>query len=179
MPVCVIMLVETARDSFGWQPALPQVSDATRKSPGFTNFTYSADSPSHFAKTLFGRAPESRKPGSRGCTWALSFAARYPDEFCAVPGAIPAEEFPPWQSVQPSCTVFVGCMVGSSIGEWQVMQPADLRSASLLDWPMLICGVAENPRKLLTSSAADEHKDKTINQPGLPAHFFAFARGSS
>jgi hypothetical protein len=69
--------------------------------------------------------------------------------------------------------------VGSSIGEWQVMQPADLRSASLPDWPMLICGVAENPRKLVTSSAVDAHKNKAINKPGLPAHFFVFARWSS
>ena len=25
------------------------------------------------------------------------------------------EELPPWQSVQPRCTVFVGCIVGSSV----------------------------------------------------------------
>ena len=35
------MLVETARVSLAWQPAEPQVSGATRKSPGFTNFMYS------------------------------------------------------------------------------------------------------------------------------------------
>ena len=37
------MLVETARVSPAWQPTAPQVSAATRKSPGFTNFTNSAD----------------------------------------------------------------------------------------------------------------------------------------
>jgi len=52
------------------------------------------------------------------------------------------------------------------MGEWQVMQPADLRSASSLDWPTLICGVAENPRKLVTSSALDAHNHKAINKPG-------------
>src|SRR5262245_52397390 len=39
-------------------------------------------------------------------------------------------ELPPWQSVQPSRTVPLGCIVGSSIGEWHVRQPADLLFAS-------------------------------------------------
>jgi hypothetical protein len=52
-----------------------------------------------------------------------------------VPAAIAMEEFPPWQSVHPRCTVFVGCIVGSSVEVWQEMQPADLRSASSCDWP--------------------------------------------
>src|SRR5215467_11404098 len=117
MPVCVIMLVETARVSLAWQPDEPHVSAATRRSPGLTNFTYSGDSLSHLAKTSGGTAPRLRKNGSRGCTWAFCFAAEYSVELAFVPGKIPDDESPPWQSVQPSCTVFEGCIVGSSGGE--------------------------------------------------------------
>src|SRR5215472_7614131 len=138
MPVCVIMLVETARVSLAWQPAAPQVSAATRRSPGFTNFMYSGDSLSHLVKVRSGQAPRLRKTASRGCTCALSSADAYSAEPRGTPGATPAETLPPWQSVQPSCTVRVGCMVGSSIGEWQVMQPADLRLASSRDCPRCI-----------------------------------------
>jgi hypothetical protein len=59
----------------------------------------------------------------------------YSGEFGVVPFAMAMDEFPPWQSVQPRCTVFVGCIVGSSVEVWQEMQPADLRSASSCDWP--------------------------------------------
>jgi hypothetical protein len=45
------------------------------------------------------------------------------------------EELPLWQSVQPRKTVFVGCMVGSSVEVWQEMQPEDFRAASSGDWP--------------------------------------------
>src|SRR5215467_5855490 len=110
------MLVETARVSLAWQPVAPQVSAATRRSPGFTNFTYSADSSSHFVNARSGNAPRFLNAGSRGRTWALSFAPEYSGEFCAVPASTPAEELPPWQSVQPRRTVFVGCIVGSSMG---------------------------------------------------------------
>src|ERR1700740_2038183 len=99
------MLVETARVSLAWQPAAPQVSAATRKSPGLTNFTYSADSASHFAKISCGNAPRFRKTGSRGCTCAFCFAARYSGELVGTPAATPADGSPPWQSVQPSWTV--------------------------------------------------------------------------
>src|SRR5882724_4838479 len=66
---------------------------------------------------------------------AFCFATMYSGEFAAVPAATLASEFPPWQSVHPSGTVFVGCMVGASIGEWQLMHPADFRSASSRDCP--------------------------------------------
>ena len=42
---------------------------------------------------------------------------------------------PPWQSVHPSLTVFVMCIVGLSVAVWQELHPADLRSASACDWP--------------------------------------------
>src|SRR5215467_10783202 len=81
--------------------------------------------------------------------WAFCFAAAYSGEFAALPGTMLADASPPWQSVQPSATVFVGCMVGSSVCEWQVTQPADLRSASSHDWPRSrsasSCGKAEWP----------------------------------
>src|SRR5215469_3065361 len=129
------MPVETDLVSLAWQPDVPQVSGTTRKSPGFTNLMYSADSLSHFVKARSGNAPPLRNRGSRGCTWAFSFAPRYSGELRAAPGSTLAVASPPWQSVHPSSTVFVGCIVGSSIGEWQVLQPADLRSASARDWP--------------------------------------------
>src|SRR6266404_2455661 len=129
------MLVETSRVSLAWHPAEPQVSAATRKSPGFTNFTYSADSFSHFANTSCGTVPRLRKPESRGWACAFCFWARYSGEFGAVPLAMAAEESPPWQSAHPSCTVLVGCIVASSIGEWQLIHPADLRCASSYDCP--------------------------------------------
>src|SRR5580692_1273464 len=135
MPVCVIMLVEAARTSFAWQPAAPQVSGATRRSPGFTNFTNSEDSSSHFVNARSGKAERSVNLASRGWTWAFSLATLYSAEFAAAPAATETEEFPPWQSVQPRKTVFVGCIVGSSVEVWHVMQPDDLRAASPGDCP--------------------------------------------
>src|SRR5712691_8359701 len=44
-------------------------------------------------------------------------------------------ELPPWQSAQPRCTVFVGCIVGSSVEVWQETQPADFCAASSGDCP--------------------------------------------
>jgi len=124
------MLVEAARTSMAWQPAAPQVSGATRRSPEFTNLMYSGDSSSHFVKTRSGSAERFLKMGLRGWTWAFSLAAEYSEEFGAVPAWMLTEDLPPWQSVQARWTVFVGCMVGSSADVWQVMQPVDLRSAS-------------------------------------------------
>ena len=66
---------------------------------------------------------------------AFCLVAMYAGEFAAAPAEALASAFPPWQSVHPSWTVFVGCMVGSSIGEWQLTQPADFRSASSRDCP--------------------------------------------
>jgi hypothetical protein len=81
-----------------------------------------------------GSAERFLKDGSRGWTCAFSFAELYSGEFGATPDAIEMEEFPPWQSAQPICTVFVGCIVGSSVEVWQETQPVDLPSASSWDW---------------------------------------------
>src|SRR6266403_4246339 len=129
------MLCETVRVSDAWQPAGPQVSGATRRSPGFTNLMYSADSLSHFVKVRSGRAERFLNEESRGCTCAFSFAELYSGEFDALPDPTETAELPPWQSVQPRWTVFVGCIVGSSVEVWQEMQPDDLRSACSCDWP--------------------------------------------
>src|ERR1041384_700497 len=83
------MLVDTARVSLAWHPAAPHGSEATRRSPGFTNFTYSADSLSHLANTSGAARPRSRKTESRGWMCAFRFAARYSGEFVAVPTPIP------------------------------------------------------------------------------------------
>src|SRR5512146_2751256 len=40
---------------------------------------------------------------------------------------------PPWQSVQPSTTPGFWCIVWRSVAVWQLVQPADLRSASATD----------------------------------------------
>lgn len=40
---------------------------------------------------------------------------------------------PPWQSVQPSRTAGVRCMVGASDFTWQVLQPSDLAFISATD----------------------------------------------
>src|ERR1700687_1057975 len=123
------MLVEAERVSLGWQPTGPQVSGATRRSPGFTNLTYSAGSLSHPVNMRSGTAERSLKLPSRGSTWALCLAELYSGEFSTAPRATRTEEFPPWQSVQPRRTVFVGCIVGSSVEVWHQEQPADLRAA--------------------------------------------------
>src|SRR5882762_4470973 len=174
------MLVETSRVSLAWHPAEPQVSAATRKSPGFTNFTYSADSFSHIVKAFCGATPRLRKTGSRGCTCAFCFSARYSGEFAVVPLAMAAEEFPPWQSVHPSCTVFVGCMVASSIGEWQEMHPPDLRCASSFDCPRSpsagSCRGAECPRSPKTRNAIAITAKQVADAPrGIALDFFGFA----
>src|SRR5580704_12842810 len=124
------MLVDEARTSLAWQPSAPHVSVATRKSPGFTNLMYSGDSASHFVYVRSGKAERSLKLASRGWTCAFSLAALYSAERGATPEETEIEGFPPWQSVQPRKTVFVGCIVGSSFEVWQEMQPVDLRAAS-------------------------------------------------
>src|SRR5260370_13416683 len=98
---CVIMLVETARVSAAWQPGAPQVSGATRRSPGFTNLTYSADSLSHFVYARSGRFERLRKLASRGCTWAFSLTELYSGEFDVTTDETETEALPPWQSVHP------------------------------------------------------------------------------
>src|SRR5258708_37276487 len=126
------MLVETARVSAAWQLVARQVSGATRRSPGFTNLMYSADSASHFVKVRSGRFERFRKLASRGWTWAFSFAERYSGEFRAAPDADEIEELPPWQSVHPIWTVFVGCIVASSVEWGQEIHPHDFQSAPSL-----------------------------------------------
>src|SRR6476646_10229346 len=44
--------------------------------------------------------------------------------------------WPPWQSMQASCTVPVVCMLGASVNPWQETQPALLRTASSCDCPL-------------------------------------------
>ena len=61
-----------------------------------------------------GLADDGQPCGSRGRTWASSFAV--------------AHGSPPWQSVQPRRTVAFAC--GSPELAWQVTQPALLRSTS-------------------------------------------------
>jgi hypothetical protein len=129
------MLVDTARVSAAWQPTVPHVSGATRRSPGLTNFTYSADSFSQFVKVRSESAERCLNEASRGCTCAFSFAELYSEELAVVSDGTEIDALPPWQSVQPRCTVLVGCIVGSSVEVWQEMHPADLRSASSCDWP--------------------------------------------
>src|SRR5258708_13824513 len=99
------MLVETVRASLAWQPAAPQVSAATRKSPGFTNFTYSADSRSHFANASGDLAARSRKMASRGSLCAFCFAATYSGEFAHVTAETLARYFPPCHSVTQSVSL--------------------------------------------------------------------------
>src|SRR5580692_3372776 len=129
------MLVEEARTSLAWQPAAPQVSGATRRSPGFTNLMNSGDSLSHLVYVRSGKAERFLKLGSRGWTCAFSLAALYCAEFGMAPETTEMEELPPWQSVQLSETVFVGCIVGSSVEVWQERQPEDWRLACSWDGP--------------------------------------------
>src|SRR5262249_51725529 len=49
------------------------------------------------------------------------------------PPAAPAGASPPWQSMQPRRTEGDACMLLASLWEWQVTQPALLRSASSCD----------------------------------------------
>src|SRR5207302_9120103 len=70
-----------------------------------------------------------------GDTCALALVAAYRPEPIAVPGGRITSARPPWQSVQPNCTVPVECMVALSVAVWQVMQPALFRSACSLLWP--------------------------------------------
>jgi hypothetical protein len=82
-----------------------------------------------------GNAELALKIGERGWTWAFSLVALNSAEFETMPLATETEAYPPWQSEQPRKTVFVGCMEGSSVEEWQETQPDDLRAASCWDWP--------------------------------------------
>jgi hypothetical protein len=75
----------------------------------------SGDSLSHFVNVRSGKLERSLKLASRGWTWAFSLAALYSAEFGVAPEATEMEELPPWQSVHPRKTVFVGCIVGSSV----------------------------------------------------------------
>ena len=136
MPPVVIILVETLRTSEAWHPLLPQVSGATRRSPGFTKRTYSGLSLSHSVYIRSAFAERSASLGSRGCGWAFRFNCSYSGEADAAPEATRASAFPPWQSVQPRRNVPVVCMVGSSVCVWQEIQPALLRSASSCVWPI-------------------------------------------
>src|SRR5258708_5327873 len=124
------MLVCTARTSFEWQPAVPQVSSATRRSPGLTNRIYSLLSFIQLAAGRTGLAELRHISATRGFGEAghsLDFALVV-DFDCASDGRTVTS--PPWQSVQPRRKVLVVCMVGESVCPWHAMQPVLLLSAS-------------------------------------------------
>ncbi len=64
------MLVWTARTSRAWQPEVPQVSSATRKSPGLTNWMYSLFSFSQLALARTGLAELFHMLAMLGFGWA-------------------------------------------------------------------------------------------------------------
>src|SRR5258708_11676024 len=49
------MLVDTVRVSAAWQPIEPQVSGATRRSPGFTNLMYLSGFRKPLRESTFGK----------------------------------------------------------------------------------------------------------------------------
>src|SRR5260370_41516275 len=122
------MLDFTARTSLAWQPACPQVSSATRRSPGLTKRIYSLLSFIQLAAGRTGFAELLHISASRGFGEAghsLDFA---PAADVASVGRTVTS--PPWQSVQPRRKVLVVCMVGESGCPWHAMQPMLLLAAS-------------------------------------------------
>src|SRR5579859_2967 len=150
----------------------PQVSGATRKSPGLTNLMYSADSFSHSVKARSGRFARFLKAALRGCTCAFSLTELYSGESGAVPGATPAEEFPPWQSVQSRCTVFVGCIVGSSVEVWHEMQPMDFFPGGSTVWLTLDVAPGFSPAWFVGAECNATTKDNAETQSAQSAQRF-------
>src|ERR1700730_9590179 len=97
----------------------------------------------------------------------------YSADSAEVPAATPAVGSPPWQSVHPSSTVFVACIVGSSAVPWHEMHPVDFRSASSCDCPRnpplcpASCAAATTvpARSAKTASTAEHTKHKAIETP--------------
>ena len=87
-------------------------------------------------------------------------------EFGVVLAAIETEELPPWQSVQPRETVFVGCMVGSSVEVWHEMHPADLRLASSCDWPRTIDDGGSCKALAREEERREMNKDSAVTKRG-------------
>src|SRR6476659_7745789 len=86
----------------------------------------------------------------RGKTCALRRAASYTLELLARSLVTLMEGSPPWQSAQPIATVPPGCIDGSSVFVWQVMQPALCFAAfsgdccETRDCPTIASGMADS-----------------------------------
>ena len=84
------------------------------------------------ARTGFAEVFQSSGILGFGCEAAIARS------YCSWPRCWPAgpltAAFPPWQSVQPSCTSPLGCMEGASVAVWQLMQPTLLLCDSSRDW---------------------------------------------
>ena len=130
--------------SFGWQPDVPQLMCAMRKSPGFTNRMNSGDSwlSRVYERTGFA-PPAGHRCGFRGWTCACSFVAQF--------------AFPPWQSVQPMRSVGLQC--GAPTFAWQAMQPADLAAC----WS----GVCSMSRTFAHSGGIGNGSVGSVDQFGL------------
>src|SRR5688500_5202647 len=81
--------------SLAWQPAVPQLRCAMRKSPGLTNRTNHGSSWFKSVYDRWGLADDGQAPGMCGRTCDSSLV-----NFVASP---------PWQSVQPMCSVSLKC----------------------------------------------------------------------
>src|SRR4051794_6152885 len=114
MAPCVIILVLALRTSSTWQPDVPQLCAATRRSPGFTKRMNSELSFSHAVYARMGLAELLVLDVSRGTTWAARLVFSYPAGPASHPASILICSSPPWQSVHPSLTVPVGCIVALS-----------------------------------------------------------------
>src|ERR1700722_11766310 len=124
------MLVFTFKTSGAWQPFAPQVSAATRRSPGLTNFTYSYLSRSHLVYSRGGFADVFASSGSVVWGCPRFFCCSYSAELGFATACATTFVSPPWQSMHASRTVRVGCIEGSSVDTWQEIHPVFFRSTS-------------------------------------------------
>src|SRR5262245_36490631 len=118
-----IMLFSTAATSVGWHPVSPQVTRATRRSPGLTKRTKSQLSLSQSAWDSSGFAELAKRWVLCGSTWAAFFWASYSASPAFFPAGAVGPASPPWQSVHPMLTDD-SCMVLESVWVWQETQPA-------------------------------------------------------
>src|SRR4051794_7333771 len=109
-----IMLLRLLSTTSGWQPEVPQLMWATRRSPGFTNMVNSGDSWLSSVYDRTGLPVVRQASGNLGWTCANSLTA--------------VDGLPPWQSTQPSLTVSLKC--GSCDPWWHWTQPTLFRSTS-------------------------------------------------
>jgi hypothetical protein len=108
--------------------------------------------------------------GSLGWGCARFFSCSYSSDLGCTPTCATIVVSPPWQSMQASRTVRVGCIEGSSVDMWQEIQPMFLRSTSTWDWPSkLPCCAAHcearirpsNKSNAATAITAAIRKDQT------------------